>query len=77
MYYLSSCSVKFTLQQNPSAYKVSWLLSIVFDSVVFAVTLFRTYQMSRVHKIRGTYGSLANLILRDGEQSLTDPSLPY
>ncbi|KLO14336.1 hypothetical protein SCHPADRAFT_939628 [Schizopora paradoxa] len=47
-------------------FKVAWLLAIVFDGVVFALTIFRTYQMSRIHKIRGTYGSLANLIMRDG-----------
>jgi len=47
-------------------YKVAWGLSIIFDGVVFGLTLYRTLQMMKVHKIRGTYGSLANLILRDG-----------
>ncbi|KLO06200.1 hypothetical protein SCHPADRAFT_946293 [Schizopora paradoxa] len=51
-------------QNDP--YKVAWLLSIVFDSVVFGLTLYRTVQLRKVHQFRGTYGSITNLIIRDG-----------
>jgi len=47
-------------------YKVSWLLSVVFDLVVFLLTLVRTVQIRRMHRFQGSYGSLANLFLRDG-----------
>jgi len=47
-------------------YKISWALSIVCDSAVFMLTLVKTVQMRRVHKFRGSYGSIANLFLRDG-----------
>jgi len=58
-------------------YKVAWSLSIVFDSVVFGLTLYRTIQMMRVHRIRGTYGSLANLIMRDGSVYFIVMALSY
>jgi len=58
-------------------YKVAWSLSIIFDSVVFGLTLYRTIQMMKVHRICGTYGSLANLIMRDGSIYFIVMALSY
>ncbi|KLO14338.1 hypothetical protein SCHPADRAFT_814660, partial [Schizopora paradoxa] len=32
-----------------SSYKVAWILSVVFDTTIFALTLIRTIQMRRVY----------------------------
>ncbi len=50
-----------------TAYEVSWLLSVIFDSFAFILILVKTVQMRRVYQFQGSYGSLANLFLRDGE----------
>jgi len=67
-----------TLKDGVNApYKVAWLLSIIFDSIVFGLTLYRTIQMMKVHKFRGTYGSLTNLIMRDGSIYFVVMALSY
>jgi len=60
-----------------SPFKVAWLLSIIFDSSVFGLTLYRTIQMMSVHRFPGTYGSLANLIMRDGSVYFVVMALAY
>jgi len=60
-----TCLPGLTRGQN-DPYKVSWLLSIVFDSVAFILILVKTVQMRRVYQFQGSYGSVANLFLRDG-----------
>jgi len=62
---------------DKSPYKVAWLLSIIFDSSVFGLTLYRTIQIMRVHRFPGTYGSLANLIMRDGSVYFVVMALAY
>jgi len=47
-------------------YKLAWSLSVIFDSMIFALTIFKTLQMRRTYKFQGTYGSLTNLFMRDG-----------
>jgi len=56
---------------------VAWILSIVFDGTIFGLTLYRTIQLRRVHKFSGTYGSLANLLLRDGGVYFVVMALSY
>jgi len=58
-------------------YILAWVLSIVFDSVIFALTLFKTANMRATHAFRGPYGSLANLLLRDGSMYFAIMAMSY
>ncbi|KLO14339.1 hypothetical protein SCHPADRAFT_939629 [Schizopora paradoxa] len=59
------------------AYIVAWALSIVFDCVIFALTVYRTLKLRAVHSFNGSYGSLANLLLRDGSLYFAIMAISY
>jgi len=58
-------------------YTLAWVLSIIFDIVIFALTMFKTLKMRAIHVFRGPYGSLANLFLRDGSVYFAIMAMSY
>jgi len=77
-----TCVPNLPSELSPAAsgniqYILAWVLSILFDSVIFALTLFKTVNMRATHAFRGPYGSLANLLLRDGSMYFAIMAISY
>lgn len=49
------------------AFKISIILSVIFDSIVFILTLNRTYRALQEHKQNGIRSHLLHLLARDGK----------
>lgn len=49
------------------AFKVTFLLSTVFDIVVYLLTVLRTFQIVREHRECGARAYLPKLLMRDGK----------
>ena len=49
-----------------TAFVASWAANIVFDTLIFALTVYRTRGIFKAHRTAGLHSSLAALLLRDG-----------
>lgn len=57
------------------AFKVTFLLSTIFDIVVFILTVIRTFQIVREHRKCGARAYLPKLLMRDGKLLLLPSSV--
>jgi len=52
--------------QSASPFKISWALSLLFDSSIFVLTVSKTWKMIRVGGRDGMHNRLPMLLMRDG-----------